>query len=383
MHISDLLVAGLLVGSAAAGRREKRTFTVPSENGFPTPNEDQLRTIQLDAEGRLPDRPYPTSLSSDVVALYQVYTFLEQATSGFFAQMWNNVTNNDPGYEIFVAEDRNVILEVIDTAIAQEQVRALRGMSILSAAGAYVPEPCVYGTNAATYIDAVDTSQTLLTLATGFQQNLAKVLAREEQYELLQQEMSIAGPIGEESGFFRANLFRLPNEGPFTTYVPAVFMWSYIRAFGLLGGGHCDWDLNTIAMPVVADLRPGGRRRLFVPAEDQDLLFQVDWNQVTAPGAGAYVGGDGSGLYLTWIVGQLEPFSVSVNNVTWNGRLMTFFASFPFTENVMSGTSIAALTTTNTFDSVEDIVDSALAGPGIVQCDYSHPDSVANSNNHN
>jgi hypothetical protein len=79
------------------------------------------------------------------------------------------------------------------------------------------------------------------------------------------------------------------------------------------------------------------------------------------------VGGDGSGLYLTYTTGQQVPFSVEITNVAWQGSVISFEANFPYEEYVMHGFSHGALTTSNSFASADALVPATLAAPAAIQ----------------
>ena len=172
---------------------------------------------------------------------------------------------------------------------------------------------------------------------------------------------SITGQEGEQNGLYRVLLDRVPSESPFLTRVPAPFAYSALQMFV----ESCPYDISAIDLPVFPGLMVNGGAIALIGPKDQNLRYSADLSSSEA--AKKYVGGSGSGLWLTYTTGQQLPFSVPICDVKWEGSTISFTAVFPFREHVMEGFSHAALTTTDKFASVDDIPNDTLAAPGVIQ----------------
>lgn len=178
---------------------------------------------------------------------------------------------------------------------------------------------------------------------------------------------SVIGNEGEQNGFFRDFLDQKPSEKPFLTTSTAAFAFSALNQLFVVS---CPFDLAEIDLPILAPLSvlsgDGGSN---VTAENQTLQFSADLSSCDedASEGSPYVGGNGDGLFITYLTGQNLPVSEPISNVEWEGSTATFEAFFPFEANVMVGLSIAALTTSDDFDSADAVVDATLAAPGLIQ----------------
>lgn len=174
---------------------------------------------------------------------------------------------------------------------------------------------------------------------------------------------SIIGQEGEQNGWYRSLLGFKPSEKPFLTTSTASFAWSVLQTFV----AECPFDVSQVDLPIFPVISVvSGNGGTDVSPQDQTLQFTAD---LTAAPAGwdKYCGGDGEGLYVTYLTGQNLPVSEPVSSASWSGNVVTFSAAFPFAENVMEGLSIAALTTSNTFAGPDDVPAATLAAPGLIQ----------------
>jgi hypothetical protein len=174
---------------------------------------------------------------------------------------------------------------------------------------------------------------------------------------------SIIGQEGEQNGAYRQYLQRVPSESPFLTAVPAPFAWSALQLFVV--PGSCPYPLSNINLPIFPPLSVNGGPVALVQPGDQTLSLSADLSSSDA--AKPFVGGNGEGLYATFVTGQQLPASIPVSNIQWSGSVVTFEANFPYTELVAHGFSHVALTTTCNFTSVDDIPNATLAAPGVIQ----------------
>lgn len=156
-------------------------------------------------------------------------------------------------------------------------------------------------------------------------------------------------------------LDKVPSESPFLTTVPAPFAWSALQGFVV--PNSCPYPVSNINLPIFPPLAVNGGAIASLEPHDQTLSFTADLSSSEA--AKAYIGKDN--LFLTYTTGQQLPVSLGITDVKWEGSKISFKAAFPYSKYVMQGFSHAALTTSNTYDSADAVVQSALAAPGLIQ----------------
>lgn len=176
---------------------------------------------------------------------------------------------------------------------------------------------------------------------------------------------SVIGQEGEQNGWYRALLGDKPSEKAFLTASVAPFALSALQQFV----AECPFDVEQeIPIPVFPALsvQEGGGGADVSP-RDQLLTFSAELAAYCGGGGGG--GGDGSTpqLFVTYLTGQNAPVSVPAGAASCEGSVVTVQAEFPFVENAMWGLTIAALTTSGTFASFDDVANATLAAPGLVQ----------------
>jgi hypothetical protein len=171
---------------------------------------------------------------------------------------------------------------------------------------------------------------------------------------------SVIGQEGEQNGYFRTLLGRKPSQKPFLTANAPPFAFSVLQGFVK----SCPFDVTKIDLPIFPGLSVNGGAAN-VSAADQTLHFSADLATVAA--AKPFVGGNGTGLFATYFIGQ-NIVSEPVQNVKWTaGSTISFDAFFPFVANVAEGLSIVSLTTASGFADVDDVPAKTLAAPGLLQ----------------
>ncbi|KAH7302835.1 late sexual development protein [Stachybotrys elegans] len=348
----------LSLGSASVVRR---SFNVPSSNGFPNPDAAQQKVIGAQAGGLLPNSPLPSSLDAGSTTAFQLIAFNELFETSYFSSLLHNITERLPGYE---AADHRVAT-AIKAVLAQEELHAIGAIATLQNAGKFAPSACKYQFPTASLVDSIFFAETFTAAVLGALQGANVLFSQGGLSPVVQLISSIIGQEGEQNGYYRYFLNRIPSEKPFLTYVPAPFAFSVLQA--VVVPGSCPYPLSNINLPIFPLLFPNGRPvpiDLLKP-EDQIIKFTGDLSQ--APNGKKYIGKPCDGLYLTYTAGQQLPISVSIFNVKWKGSQITFEAQFPYTANVLAGFTHAALTTTNKFDTQDAVAGSTLVGPALLQ----------------
>ncbi|KAI1419415.1 sexual development protein [Xylaria sp. FL1777] len=354
MLTQQLLYSATLLGLSTAYVAPR---TTPAADGFPDPNAQQLLSIEQQANGLLSNLPPPPTLSQAGIANFQLIAFNENLEVAFFDEVISNITNHVPGFEPKSPQYAEAaLLEILKTVKAQEELHAITAINTLEHFNApLVPRPCTYKFPTTTLEEALNLAETLTAVVLGTLQDAEQSFARNGDDGPVRAVSSVIGQEGEQNGFYRSILNHKPSEKPFLTTNVAAFAFSALQQFVV----SCPFDVTQIPIPVFPALN------VLTTAEPRDMYisFSADLTgntQVTQDT-------DFSGLFVTYLVGQQLPISEPIINAKLDCGVLTFDALFPFTENIMSGLSIAALTNSSNFPNADALVANTLAAPGLIQ----------------
>jgi hypothetical protein len=77
----------------------------PLKNGFPNPSQDAIVDIAKQAHGTLPNGPPPAALSAEGILNLQLVAANEVFEVAYFTELYYNVTNKVPGYDLGYGHD--------------------------------------------------------------------------------------------------------------------------------------------------------------------------------------------------------------------------------------------------------------------------------------
>ncbi|RWA09264.1 hypothetical protein EKO27_g5838 [Xylaria grammica] len=354
MFSQYLVYSATLLGLSTAYATPRGT--VP-DDGFPNPNPQQLLSIEQQADGLLSNLPPPPTLSQAGITNFQLIAFNENLEVSFFQEIISNITNHVPGFEVESSTySEAALLEVLKTVKAQEELHAITAITTLQNFKApLVPLPCTYDFPSTTLEEAITLAETLTAVVLGTLQDAEQSFAQNGDDGPVRAVSSVIGQEGEQNGFYRVLLNRKPSEKPFLTTNVAAFAFSALQQFVV----SCPFDVAQIPLPIF----PGLSVLTAPEARDMYLSFSAD----LSGNPQVHEGSDFAGLFVTYLVGQQLPISEPIINPKFDGGVLTFDALFPFTENIMSGLSIAALTNASNFANADALVANTLAAPGLIQ----------------
>ncbi|RSL73047.1 hypothetical protein CEP53_000836 [Fusarium sp. AF-6] len=355
------VITTLLSSFALAHPSKPRT----SNDGYPNPTMEQLKDISRRADGTLSNAPPPPKLGESSKTAFQALAFGEEFEQAYFSSLLQNVTNGVPGYRHHGRFTKAELVKVLETVVAQEELHAINAINVLKHFNVPAPMPCKYHFPMNNIEDAFALAESFTMLVVGTLQDVSQTLAQNGDNGVVRAIASVIGQEGEQGGFYRTLLGRVPSEKPLLTTSVGAFAFSYIYNTFVVPGS-CPFDISMINLPIFAKLDvKDGSMGLDVKPKDQYLTFTADIS--AAAGAEKFLGGNGKGLYLTYFSGQLSPISEPIANVKWNKGRITFDSFFPFTENVMKGLSVAALTTSNNFTAPGMVPGATIAAPAVIQ----------------
>jgi hypothetical protein len=117
MHLSSIIA---FAGIAAAAPRNvgPRAFSIPTDDGFPNPNPQQLAVIAKQAGGGLSNAGAPT-VNQSSIPVFQLVAFNENFEVAFFTSMLQKLNAGRWDSEIKKANQlREEFVEIIKTVVA-------------------------------------------------------------------------------------------------------------------------------------------------------------------------------------------------------------------------------------------------------------------------
>jgi hypothetical protein len=121
MQLTTLISAAALVGltMAAPAPLAPRAFTIPTDDGYPNPNDAQLAAISRQADGTLSNGPAP-KVANGSLPIFQLIAFNENFEVAYFASMLQNLTSGLYDHELAkVPKDvKDDLVEIIKTILA-------------------------------------------------------------------------------------------------------------------------------------------------------------------------------------------------------------------------------------------------------------------------
>ncbi|KAF1990133.1 hypothetical protein K402DRAFT_390438 [Aulographum hederae CBS 113979] len=368
----------------------QKAFSFPLANGFPNPNPQQLKDIEQQAFGTLPNGAPPPSISDQGVTNLQLIAFNELFEVAFFTELIQNITSNLPGYQFADKSERDFVLDTLIAVQAQEELHELNANGALKHFGKDPIQPCEYVFPVDTFDDAIALAALFTDLVLGTLQDVQEVFADNNDNGLVRGIGSVIGNEGEQEGFYRVLQKKRPNELPFLTTSTRDFAFSALQAFVAPGSCPNENEINLdIFFPLTVVTPPS--------AKDSLVKYQVNFSKLVTGESGS--GSEGgykssssssstkrtsspsfsppsngdystymSSLSLVLINQQNVPLVEKLQNVHVEGKVVTFEAEFPFTEEELNGLTIAALVRgEGPFGSADEVAEVTVAAPGLIE----------------
>lgn len=338
----------------------------PLNNGFPniTPGSQEQLNIETQAHGTLPNGPPPAPPKNDSLTSLQLIAFNEIFEVAFFTELVANITNNVDGYHIYHPGARDYIVKALTAVQAQEELHALNANFALSHFNSSVILPCQYDFPVSTFEEAIALAATFTDVVLGTLQDVQIQFGTSGDIDLIGGIGAVIGQEGEQNGFYRQLLDKIPSALPFLTASAREFAFSALQGFVVTGScpnlNDIDIQIFEPLTVVTSDIGPYSQR----------LQFSITLPDGPRPSSW---GSDFSGLSITYINQQNMPVNEKIQNVKQKGNEITFEALFPFDEPSLgavfgNGLTIAAVTnTTGPFGSADEVAQATVYGPGLIE----------------
>jgi hypothetical protein len=359
----SIIYAAALAGIAAAlpaniKRSDYSDFSpdgkyFPLDDGFPNPSPDQIRIIQNEAAGTLPNGPPPPALSPEGVINLQLIALNELFEVAFFSELLYNVTNKAPGYDMGYANE--YILDTLEGIIAQEELHLLNANGALQAFKQEPIEPCKYAFPVSDWQSAIELAGTFTDVVLGTLQDVNQKFAESGDFGLVRAVSSVIGNEAEQEGFFRTVQSKRASAQPFLTTSTRDFAFTAIQGFVV--PESCP-NINTIPLKT---FKPLNVLTTDIEAETQNIQFSF-----AKADAGTE---EWASLSVVFINGQNTPIVKSLQNPTVDSDVVTFEGAFPYDEFLMNGLTIAAVTSgAGPFANADEVAAASLVlGPALIE----------------
>ncbi|KAJ5122457.1 hypothetical protein N7448_003591 [Penicillium atrosanguineum] len=319
-------------------------------DGLPYPGPGELKVIEQNAHGTLPNGPAPPVISNRGILNLKLIAFNELFEVAFFSELIANITENVEGYRFTDDDDRTETLSWLKVILAQEELHAIRANNALSSFGVKPIEPCHYKFPVQDFDSAIALAMTFTDVVLGTLQDVVETFAIGKDVDLAREIASVIGQEGEQQGWFRVMQGKVPSELPFLTTSDINFAFTAIQSFVVPGtcpnileiGLRTYETLNIITPPV---------------AQSKNLTFSFSdtRNETSHP------------LWMTYINQQNLPIVEPLRVVSREGDLVKAEALFPYDDNEMNGLTIATVTfSEGPFGDANAVAKWTLAGPGLI-----------------
>jgi hypothetical protein len=348
-------------------------FTFPLSNGFPkvTNPSSQLTAIEQQAHGTLPNGPPPPSITADTETSLELIAFNELFEVAFFTELLSNVTNNVTGFQIADYTERNTVITALTAVQAQEELHALNANGALAHFGLAPIQPCEYNFPVSDFLSAIGLASTFTDVVLGTLQDVTSLLATDGDNGLIRGVVSVVGQEGEQNGFYRELLGKIPSALPFLTTSTREFAFSALNQ-NFIVPGSCP-NIGEIALPIFQTLTVDTQN---IQPVSQTLEFSISIAHANANSTHGGWKRDGpernasyySSLSVVYINQQNLPVVEPITNVAIEENTVTFDAEFPFDQFLMNGLTIAAVTkTAGPFASADAVAKDTIFGPGLIE----------------
>jgi len=341
MYFSQVLA---LAGAAVAAPLVERNENSVLSNGFiPNPTAAQVKAIELQAHGTIPNIALPAKIADETATVFQLIAANEIFETSFFTSLINNITNKVPGYTDATQND----IDAITAIQAQEEIHALAANAILKTAGRQTIDACQYHYPTTDLKSALAFAATFTDVVLGTLQTALTAFATDGDSEFSQVIGAVIGQEGAQTGYFRQANGHIPSETPFLTVAGPSFALSALSQLVIVPGS-CKQTIAGVPVLPALTVSPA-------PTGTQTIRF-------------TYAGQDADNVSLAYLNQQNVPLVYPITKVDKSNNQVTFTTTFQYDDNLLNGLTIAAIVKGNgPFKTAADVANAAIAGPALIE----------------
>jgi hypothetical protein len=226
-------------------------------------------------------------------------------------------------------------------------------------------QPCNYVFPVTDFESAISLAATFTDVVLGTLQDVIGHFSVAGETGLAQGVASVIGQEGEQNGFYRVLQAKVPSSLPFLTGSIRDFAFTALQGFVV--PGSCP-NIKEINLTTFAPLK---LLTTNIQPADMNLQFSFDTSTLSAstvPNKDSYNNYDYSKAALVFINQQNVPIVLPFQNMQKSGSVISFNVNFPYTENLMNGLTIAAVTfNQGPFASNQAVANATLFGPALIE----------------
>ncbi|CAD0089994.1 unnamed protein product [Aureobasidium vineae] len=318
-------------------------------NGFPKLSPSALTDVNNAAHGTLSNATGNVTFAPDSLTNFQLIAFNEFFEVAFFTSLLTNITTGVPGFEIPARLNSTYIIDTLIAVQAQEELHAINANTKLP-----VPlQTCEYKFPTINFTDAIGLAATSTDVVMGTLQDVAFVFADDGNKGVVNGIVSVVGQEGEQNGFYRSLLNKIPSAQPFLTASARDFAFSALNQ-NFVVKGSCDISgIPLKVFEVLTLVTPN------VELGDQVISLSFDISNYR---------GTAEDLEFVLISGQNVPIVQELKNVKQEGKKVTFEAEFLQQTDLLFGLTIGAVVKKGqSLATVKDVVDATVFGPALIE----------------
>jgi len=323
-----------------------------------------LTGIERLAHGSLPNGAPPATISADSLNSLRFIAFNEIAEVAFFSELIGNITHNVPGYQIGDASARNFVLNTLNAVVSQEELHALNANGAVVHFSGNNPkaaiQPCKYDFPVSNFDEAIALASTFTDVVLGTLQDVTQRFGMNGDAALIRGVASVIGQEGEQNGYYRSILSKVPSALPFLTTSTREFAFSAINQ-NFVVPNSCP-NVGDIKLPI---FRPLTLESTNIKAEAQRLKFSLPIGTSTSS---SFVKTDYESMSVVYINQQNKPVYEKPVNFNIGKDKITFEAVFPFDGVTFgNGLTIAVLANGPVALNAPDVAKNTQFGPALIE----------------
>ncbi|KAI9645720.1 hypothetical protein NHQ30_005152 [Ciborinia camelliae] len=369
MYSSNLLIAisSLSTLIAAAPFSVDNSFL----NAVTATDTSPLLAIQTQAHGSLSNIPPPPALAggNDSLTNFKFVAFNEIMEVAFFEELVYNITTNVTGYTFTNQTETNNVLINLNAIVAQEKLHALNAEKAIvrfTNDTKAIIQPCQYNFPVNTFNEAIAIASLFTDVTMGTLGDIQTVFGTNGDSAFIRGVAAALGQEGEQNGFFRQILNKIPSALPFLTPSTRDFAFSAVMQ-NFVVPGSCP---NNDSIPLKTFQKLTAIQPDNINANSTiKFTFQLNGSQSYNTTWGEKC----KNLSLVYINQLNKPVVQPFDTISLqDGVTVAITAKFPFDAGAKNGApgnglTLAALAVGKDFADVVDVSNKTVFGPAPIE----------------
>ncbi|QSZ30503.1 hypothetical protein DSL72_000057 [Monilinia vaccinii-corymbosi] len=370
MHTSNLLLGisylTTLIAAAPFSTNNDFLAAVTATNTGP------LLAIQTDAHGSLSNIAPPATLAGgkDSLTNFQFANFNENMEVAFFDELIYNISTNILGFTFSSQYEKEQALQNFIAIEAQEKLHAINaGKAIVRFTNDTnaIIQPCKYNFPVNNFKEAIATASLFTDMVMGTLGDIQNNFAVNGDATFIRGVAATLGQEGEQNGYFRFLLNKIPSALPFLTASTRDFAFSAVHQ-NFVVEGTCP-NIHTIPLKKFQALTATQPETINAHSTIQ-FTFQLSPSQSYTDSWGDKC----KALSLVYVNQQNKPVVQAWESIGLQAdqRTVVATARFPFDAGAADGApgnglTLAALAVGDGFADIAEVSEKAVFGPALIE----------------